>query len=295
MLRELAYDVCGMPIVNYMSAREHGLRVTAVPIFPTRRFLHGMLVCDRTVVTQPTDLEGRRVGIGYYGNTDSTWVRGLLSEYGVDLDRITWVTSSEEQVLDATLPPNVEPWAESAREAKYTGVPGGELDELLLAGEVAGVIYGRGELVYNAGQQDLGDRRLGPLFDDVEAADLEWLRRTRFFPMMTVVVVRDSLLVGLPDLPDRLQAVFTAAKERALERARTGVDYSADEANAARISGLRIGADGSPFGPLLGPDPLPYGVDSNRAAIETIARYAHEQRVLQSRPSVDELFAPLSA
>ena len=89
MLRDLAYAACGMPIVNYLSAREQGIPLTAIPVFLTRRFPQGMLICDRHRIERATDLEGKRVGVAYYGNTDATWVRGMLAELGVRLDRVT--------------------------------------------------------------------------------------------------------------------------------------------------------------------------------------------------------------
>jgi 4,5-dihydroxyphthalate decarboxylase len=291
MLRDMAYDLCSMPIVNFLSAREHGLQVSALPIFPTRRLLHRMLICDRRQVRTPGDLEGKRIGIGYYGNTDSTWVRGLLADYGVDLRRITWVTSSEEQVPGVTLPPNVEHYEAGAKLGQYTGVPGAELDSLLIAGEIAGVIYGRGELVYESGVLDLGASDLGPIFDDVPAADLRWLRSKGFFPMMTVIVARDSVLARWPDLSAVMLYQFTAAKQRALARVSA---YTAEDTNLARICGLADAIGDGPIAAALRPDPLPYGVEPNRQALATIVRYAFEQGVIEAMPSVDELFVPRS-
>ena len=39
-------------------------------------------------------------------------------------------------------------------------------------------------------------------------------------------------------------------------------------------------------------DPLPYGIDPNRLALESLVQYAVEQRILPRRMPVEELFVP---
>ncbi len=43
---------------------------------------------------------------------------------------------------------------------------------------------------------------------------------------------------------------------------------------------------------LLGPDLFPYGFAANRAVLETIADYSHEQGLTKQRADVESLFAP---
>ena len=41
----------------------------------------------------PKDIEGRRVGVRTYAQTTGLWVRGILQhDYGVDLDKVEWMT-----------------------------------------------------------------------------------------------------------------------------------------------------------------------------------------------------------
>jgi len=55
----------------------------------------------------------------------STWLRGILAnDYGVDIDRVKWVTFEEAHVAEFRHPPSVERAAE-----------GKELMAMLLAGE----------------------------------------------------------------------------------------------------------------------------------------------------------------
>ena len=44
---------------------------------------------------------------------------------------------------------------------------------------------------------------------------------------------------------------------------------------------------------ITGSDPLPYGVEPNRATIEELIGHALRQKILSRRPAVDELFAPV--
>jgi hypothetical protein len=40
-----------------------------------------------------------------------------------------------------------------------------------------------------------------------------------------------------------------------------------------------------------GTDPLPYGVEPNRAMLEQLMEYAMDQRILTRRVDIDEMFA----
>jgi len=43
---------------------------------------------------------------------------------------------------------------------------------------------------------------------------------------------------------------------------------------------------------VMGPDPWPYGVGENHAALETFIRYSHEQGLASRQFTAEELFAP---
>src|SRR5262249_17742759 len=106
MCRELAYDVCEMAATTYLVARDHGRPFTALPGFVPRG-LHHTAVKARQA-GDPKGLEGTRVGVNRgYTVTTGVWARGILAtEYGVDLDRVTWVRSDVEHVAEFSPPPN---------------------------------------------------------------------------------------------------------------------------------------------------------------------------------------------
>src|ERR671920_212410 len=132
MVRGLEFDVCEMAITTYVCAREHGKRMTAVPVFLVRAFHHGaILVNTKAGIRSPKDLEGRKVGVNRgYTVTTGVWARSVLQdEHGVDLGKITWVLSGDEHVAEYRPPSNVVPIE-----------PGKKMAEMLASGELAAAI-----------------------------------------------------------------------------------------------------------------------------------------------------------
>ena len=81
MVRELEFDVSEMALTTYLTAREHGVAFTALPIFLVRGFHHGAIRYNtRSAIREPKDLEGRRVGVNRgYTVTTGVWARGILA------------------------------------------------------------------------------------------------------------------------------------------------------------------------------------------------------------------------
>ena len=112
MVRGLEFDVSEMALSTYITARAHGKRFMGLPIFVVRAFHHGAIVYNtRSGIKSPKDLEGRKVGVNRgYTVTTGLWARGVLQhQYGVDLDKITWVLSGDEHVTEYRPPSNVVP------------------------------------------------------------------------------------------------------------------------------------------------------------------------------------------
>ena len=100
MVRNLEFDISEMAATTYLCAREHGVKFTALPIFLVRDFHHKAIRYNvNSGIKTPQDLMGRRVGVNRgYTVTTGVWARGFLqSEHGVDLSKITWVLSGDEQ------------------------------------------------------------------------------------------------------------------------------------------------------------------------------------------------------
>src|ERR1700732_270140 len=57
----------------------------------------------------PGDLNGRKVGVRAYTQTTGAWVRGFLQEdYGVDFQRVQWITFEDPHIAEFTDPPWVQ-------------------------------------------------------------------------------------------------------------------------------------------------------------------------------------------
>jgi 4,5-dihydroxyphthalate decarboxylase len=262
MVRELEFDVCELAFTTYLCAREHGKRFTALPVFPVRGFHHGAIVRSiRAGIREPKDLEGRRVGVNRgYTVTTGVWARGVLAdEHGVDLDRVTWVLSGDEHVAEYRPPPNVVPME-----------PGADLAEMLVGGELAAAIG-----------VDVDDPAVVPLIPDATDAAFEALRSRGHYPINHLVVVKDELLEAHPELGPAVFAAFAEAKDIYVERLRAGA--GADPSAADRMHDRVLKTSGR--------DPLPYGVEPNRATIEELVGHAVSQRILRRRPAVESLFA----
>jgi 4,5-dihydroxyphthalate decarboxylase len=259
MCRTFDFDLCEMAITTYLTAKAHDKRFTALPVFVLRQFHHAPIFYNiNSGVKAPKDLEGKKVGVRAYTVTTGVWARGILAtEYGVDLDKITWVVVDEEHVQEYRKPANV------------LERPKANLAEMLVAGELAAAI--------GVGKVDSPDVK--PLIPDAAAAEAAWHRKTGIYPINHTVVVKDTLLQSDPSLAPRLFAGFEAAKAEFLKQLSSGAELPADgQALARRRS-------------VVGDDPLPNGLARNRKALEAIIRFAHEQKILPRPVTPEEMFA----
>jgi 4,5-dihydroxyphthalate decarboxylase len=109
MVRERAFDAGELAIVTFLQAKTFGKPLTLLPAAVVGRFQHNTISCMAgSGITAPQDLEGRRLVVRAYTQTTGVWARGILQhEYGVDLSRITWVTSDAPHLAEFTDPANV--------------------------------------------------------------------------------------------------------------------------------------------------------------------------------------------
>ena len=64
MIADLEYDISEMSFSSYLIARERGVPLVAIPVFPNRRFRHSYIFVDtKGRIKEPRDLIGKRVGI----------------------------------------------------------------------------------------------------------------------------------------------------------------------------------------------------------------------------------------
>lgn len=263
MVRNLEYDVAEMALTTYLTAKEHGVAFTALPVFIARAFHHGATqVLRDSAIKVPTDLAGKRVGVNRgYTVTTGVWGRSFLQEAGLDVDSVTWVCSDEEHVADYVPPANVE------------RVPAGaELEGMLLAGELDAVV---GAAIEHPD--------LVPLIPDPDAAGLKAVVEQDIFPINHVVVVRDELLAAEPGLGATLFDAFTTAKHQYVAQLRNGLR----ETKQDRMLGAIL--------QVTERDPMPYGIEPNRTVLERLLVNGRSQHILRSTQRIEDVFATETA
>jgi 4,5-dihydroxyphthalate decarboxylase len=262
MVRGLDYDVCEMAITTYLTAREHGVRFTAVPVFLVRAFHHGAILVNKNAgIKHPKDLEGKRVGVNRgYTVTTGVWARGVLaSEYGVDLQKITWVLSGDEHVTTYRPPSNVVPIE-----------AGKKMADMLIAGELVAAIG-----------VEVDHPDVVPLIPNALEAGLAALRARGNYPINHLVVIKDDVLAAHPEVASGVFDAFEESKNLYVEKLRAGKIENPTAFDELYRRVMEI----------TGKDPLPYGIEPNRKVLEELIGYATAQAILTKPVTVDELFA----
>ena len=258
MVRGLEFDICEMAITTYLCARDRGLPVTAIPVFVTRNFHHwAAFTTPQSGIKCPKDLEGHRVAVNRgYTVTTGVWVRGIFAEqYGLDLERVTWVPTDDEHVLDYPYPANVD-----------LSCRGKSAADLVLSGNCIAAI----------GDVKSTVAGLIPLIPDARQVGLASYALAGVYPINHTIVVRDALLEEFPSLAADLCAAFSRSK---------AVYYtylaSNDVASPVDVAAREIRD-------VLAVEPFPFGVEANKPALEAIIRYAAAQKIIScASPPVD--------
>jgi len=263
MVRGLEFDVSEMALTTYITAREHGKKMTALPVFLVRAFHHGAILHNvNSGIRTPRDLEGRRVGVNRgYTVTTGVWARSVLqNEYGVDLKKVTWVLSGDEHVAEFRPPANVVPMEK-----------GRKMADLLASGELGAAI-----------NVETDSPDVKPLIPNAKEAGFAALKSRGHYPINHTVVVKDELLEKNPKLAREVFEAFAEAKRLYVEKLRSGQIEKPTAADEVHRRVMEI----------TGGDPLPYGIEPNRRTLEELIASAVEQGILSRAPKIEELFAP---
>lgn len=260
-VRDLEFDVCEMALTTYFCARAAGKAITAIPVFVTRNFHHWAAFRHvDTGIRGPKDLEGRQVAVNRgYTVTTGLWIRGVLQhEYGVDLDRITWLPTDEEHVAEYRAPPNVD--------YRFRGR---SAEELLLKEGVGAAV---GDVRSSAPE-------IKPLIPDAREAGFAYYRKTGIYPINHMITLSQRAVAARPTLARELFDIFKAAKGTYLKRLDAGGDGSTADQAALALKAV-VG------------DPFPYGVAANRKALEAATHFCVEQHMTRDKLAVEPLFTP---
>jgi 4,5-dihydroxyphthalate decarboxylase len=174
VVRELEFDVAELALMTFLLAKAHGKPYRLLPAVVTARFQHSTLAYNpERGPLSPEKLAGKAVGMRSYSVTTATWVRGILADdYGVDLDKVNWVTFEEPHVAEFRDPPNA------------TRMPAGkDVTSMLLAGEIDAAIL--------AEPPKAGPLR--PLIRDPAASAAAWRAKNRAIQINHMVTVKSTV------------------------------------------------------------------------------------------------------
>ncbi|MFC0410151.1 substrate-binding domain-containing protein [Roseomonas elaeocarpi] len=235
MVRENAYDAGELAIVTFLQAKAYGKPYVMLPAPISGRMQHHTIgYSNKHGEMSPKDIEGKKVGVRSYAQTTGLWARGILQhEYGVDLDKVTWLTVDEGHLAEYQDPPNTQ------RLPK-----GSKLGQMLIDGEIAAGILG------NDMPDDPSIRTLIP---DAKAAGKQWYERERIVPINHMFVVHQDLSRTRPDVIRELFRMVVESRAAAgevgllppfgVEANRKGIELAIDWALEQRIIPRRLSVD----------------------------------------------------
>ncbi len=246
----------------------------AIPVFASRVFRHSFIFVNRKTIKSPKDLEGKRIGVPVYTMTAAVFIRGLLSdEYGIDFSNVEWVEGSINAAKGHGNP-TILP---TARKNIITANDSGKsLSQLLAEGEIHAIIGT--DVPDSLGRSPDVER----LYPDYRAAEMEYFRRTRIFPIMHLVVMRRELHDRHPGL--------AASLYKALDQAKNAEQRKMRYRGTLRYMLPWMHAELDDIDAVFGGDPWPYGIEPNRPTLDALLRYLTDQGIVAKAPRLEDLF-----
>jgi 4,5-dihydroxyphthalate decarboxylase len=248
-----------------------------VPVALSKIFRHSCIyVRTGAGIAKPADLKGKRVGTSQYGSTALVFMRGMLQhDYGVAPSDLHWFmgglnTFTEQPLIALDLPKNVR--------LDFLG-PGQTLEGMFEAGELDALLS-----IYIPSLFRQGSPHIARLFPNFKQVEQDYYRRTRIFPIMHVVVLREDVYKEHPWAARSIYQAFAAAKNLAVE----GL-YDTDALQLA-LPWLLDHVEEA--WRVFGEDFWSYGLAPNRSTFAALGRFVHEQGLSPRTVSPDELFAP---
>ncbi len=268
-LLEGDYDAGEMSLSAFVKAREEGMPLRALPVFTNRKFFQQFIYVARgSDIKSLSDLAGRRVGVYMYWMTSSIWHRQCLhAETGLEASDLEWTALMDDRMDSMRIPPGVS--FESLGQSRPEGIA-----NLLLDGRVD-CILGAATTPEILSALSRFDRP----FEELDRAQRDYFERTRIFPIVHLVVCRESLLDNAEHAA-RLSAVFESAKQAAYQKLEDETYTALPFVRSYLEDSLKV----------FGPDPYQDGIEPNRHVLDAFLDASHRQGLTQKRLAVDELF-----
>lgn len=277
MLESQEFHVSELSLASYTALKGRGTcPFVAIPVALSKIFRHSCIYVRKGAgIERPEDLEGKRVGTSQYSSTALVFLRGMLQhEYGVRDCDMHWFmgglnTFTEPPLIPLDLPKRVKLEFLGPRKTLEGMFEAGELDALLS--------------IYIPRLFLDGSPLISRLFPNFKEVEQDYYRRTRIFPIMHTVVLREDVYAEHPWAARSLYAAFCKAKDLAV-----GGLYDTD---ALRVALPWLLDHVEEYWRVFGEDFWAYGLEPNRRALAAIGRYVFEQGLSPRVVDPDELFA----
>ena len=278
MLEKKEFEVSELSLGSYVTLKGRGsCPFVAVPITLSKIFRHSCIyVRTDAGIKTPQDLRGKRVGTTQLGSTGTVFMNGMMQhEYGVALEDIHWFiggldSPTSRPVIALNLPEKVKVDFLSSNQTLEGMLEAGQLDALFA--------------LYIPSIFQKGSPRIARLFPNYSERERDYYRRTRIFPIMHTVVMREDVYRQNPWVAGSIYKAFCEARDLAVD----GL-YDTD---ALRLSLPWLISHLEETWRVLGKDFWAYGLKPNRPALEAIGQYVYEQGFSPRAVSPDELFVP---
>jgi 4,5-dihydroxyphthalate decarboxylase len=201
LVREAKYDCAEVAINTFLQAKYYNKPYILLPAtIVGRGQIHNLLYNSERGELKPTDLHGKRVGVRAYTQTTGMWVRGMLAElYGMDVEKVRWVTFEDGHIAEYKDPPFVE-----------RAPAGKELMPMLIDGELDAAII-----------TDRSDPRLKQVVADAAEVSRKWAETHGGVPINHMLVMRDSIVKSRPDVVRDVYRMVLASR-RAMDSSKDG-------------------------------------------------------------------------
>ncbi len=270
MCQHLEFDASEMSMGAHLYLTGTGdSPFVAMPAFPSRAFRHAMVYANVDAgIGAPEDLNGKRIAIREWGMTAVVWIVGILcEEHGLAPASVDWV---------AAMPPRVPIPMPAGARIRYLQ-PGEDISDMLESGAVDAALIHQVPACFARGSP-----RVARVFADPARAERDYHARTGMHPIMHCAVLRRDVYRAHPWALGSLHDALCQAREHAMgEIVKTGTLSAMLPFLPHAVEDTRA---------VFGEDWWPYGVEANRACLERMTRYAHEQALTPRRLAVEELF-----
>lgn len=279
------FEIAEMSMSSFLIARSQGADMIALPAFPSRRLFQTELSYHvDSGITKPEDLINKKLGVAEYQQTAALWIRGILEhDFGVSQYKIHWYMERSEEMSHGGATGFKPPEGISFSRIDKSK----SLKSTLMANELD-VAHVSSPWVLQANALDRSSRigsddwsRIRPLFPDRMAEGARFYREHGFLPVNHAYIIRGDIHRQYPELARKLYDGFVRAKALANQKL-------TEQIPAALIFGPEYLAQTRE---LIGDDPFPFGIKANRAMLDTIIGFSHEQGLTPRKMTIEELFA----